>query len=170
MSDSPTAPKKERPLAIVIAGVVQNNQILLLQRAKEPYLGLWSLPGGKIEKGEQIAEAAKREVMEETGIDCAFEKHLGIVSEFLEENGNMSEHFLIHVCRLAPKTNAVTSSNEGKAQLHSLYSLAQLKNSIIPSDYLMIEKLLLQNNPKNYYECIIEKQGNEHVLKKFELV
>ncbi len=46
----------------------QNGSILLVRRAKPPLAGFWSLPGGKIESGENTTEAACREVLEETGI------------------------------------------------------------------------------------------------------
>jgi ADP-ribose pyrophosphatase YjhB (NUDIX family) len=45
------------------------DQVLLVQRAKAPSIGLWSLPGGKVEVGETLREACLREVKEETGLD-----------------------------------------------------------------------------------------------------
>jgi 8-oxo-dGTP diphosphatase len=43
-------------------------RLLMVRRAHEPGLGRWSLPGGRIEPGETPAEAAAREVFEETGL------------------------------------------------------------------------------------------------------
>lgn len=43
--------------------------MLLIQRGHEPAIGRWSLPGGRLEPGETSAEAAVREVREETGLD-----------------------------------------------------------------------------------------------------
>jgi 8-oxo-dGTP diphosphatase len=51
------------------AGIVvfRGEEVLLVRRGKPPYEGEWSLPGGKIEYGETAAEAALRELAEETG-------------------------------------------------------------------------------------------------------
>ncbi len=43
-------------------------RILLIQRAREPFRGKWALPGGFMEENERLAETARRELMEETGI------------------------------------------------------------------------------------------------------
>ena len=46
----------------------QKDKVLMLHRSKEPYLGLYNLLGGKIEKGEDYLESAYRELFEESGI------------------------------------------------------------------------------------------------------
>jgi 8-oxo-dGTP diphosphatase len=52
-----------------VYGIIQkNNQILLVKKNRGPYLGLFDLPGGRIEAGETIDEALVREIREETGI------------------------------------------------------------------------------------------------------
>lgn len=52
----------------VLVYVVQDTKVLLLHRNKEPNLGLWVAPGGKIELNESPREAAYRELKEETGL------------------------------------------------------------------------------------------------------
>jgi len=56
------------PTLAASAAVFRGGKVLIARRVQPP--GLWSLPGGRIEKGESPEEAAQREVYEETGIDC----------------------------------------------------------------------------------------------------
>lgn len=60
----------ERPVAAVGVVVVRDDEILLIRRGKPPYVGEWSIPGGKIEHGETAQEAAIRELAEETGVSA----------------------------------------------------------------------------------------------------
>jgi ADP-ribose pyrophosphatase YjhB (NUDIX family) len=48
----------------------ERGRILLIKRLYPPGRGRWSIPGGHVEKGEDVLEAAKRELYEETGIDA----------------------------------------------------------------------------------------------------
>ena len=58
----------EAPLVGVGAVIVRDGQVLLVQRANEPSRGRWSIPGGIVELGETLAQAAVREVAEECQI------------------------------------------------------------------------------------------------------
>ncbi len=53
-----------------------DGSVLIIERAKPPFSGVWSLPGGHIEANEDPAETARREVLEETGLEVEIAGHL----------------------------------------------------------------------------------------------
>ncbi len=58
-----------RPYVGVGVIVFRDHEVLLIQRNKEPNKGQWSIPGGRQMLGETVAEAAQRELLEETGVN-----------------------------------------------------------------------------------------------------
>ncbi len=155
------------PLAVAIAALLQDGKILFIKRVKGSYIGFWGLPGGKIEKNEHVSDAAVREIFEETGIKSTFVSHLGFVSEHLKEENIVHQHFLLHLCELSPQTTTLIPGKEGALQWFSLAELPAMKDKIIPSDYLMVERMVLRRE-KTYYNCVVEKRGEEHVIQRFD--
>ena len=66
------------------ACVWKDGKVLLVQRAKPP-LGLWSLPGGRVEFGETAVVAAKRELLEESGVTADLTVFIGLYEVILDK-------------------------------------------------------------------------------------
>jgi 8-oxo-dGTP diphosphatase len=59
----------DAPVVGVGAVIVQGDKAIIVKRANDPYKGQWSIPGGRVELGEALADAVRREMREETGLD-----------------------------------------------------------------------------------------------------
>ena len=66
------------------ACVWKDGKVLLIQRAKPP-LGLWSLPGGRVEFGETAVAAAERELLEESGVTADLTAFVGLYEVILDK-------------------------------------------------------------------------------------
>jgi ADP-ribose pyrophosphatase YjhB (NUDIX family) len=72
-------------------------RLLLVLRGRAPAAGLWSIPGGKVEPGESLEEATRREVLEETGLAVIVGEYAGTVERDAPDGGV----FVIHDYRAA---------------------------------------------------------------------
>jgi len=94
MTDSRLYPS--RPILAASVAVFRNGRALLAARGKPPSEGLFSLPGGQVEIGETLAEAALRELREEVGVEA---KLIGLIApvEFIERDreGRIKHHIVI---------------------------------------------------------------------------
>jgi len=68
----------EKPEIAVGAVIIDADRLLMVRRGKAPAEGLWTIPGGRVEKGEYLSDALEREVMEETGLNVTAGALLGI--------------------------------------------------------------------------------------------
>ncbi|MFN0191584.1 MAG: NUDIX hydrolase [Aestuariivirga sp.] len=80
----------------VSACVWREGRVLLVQRSQPPLQGVWSLPGGHVEPGETLVEAAAREVLEETGIYARIAQLAGLYDLIRRaDDGTLTLHYVI---------------------------------------------------------------------------
>jgi len=92
----------EYPLIGVGAVIVQDRRTLLIRRGQPPLLGEWSLPGGVLECGEALRDAAIREAREETGLTVEVAEMLGVYERVIRgDDGRVRYHYVLidFLCR-----------------------------------------------------------------------
>lgn len=85
-----------RPICGVGVVVRKDDTMLLIQRGRAPRLGEWGLPGGAVELGEALREAARREVREECGIEIEVGPVIDAVDVMQrDDSGRLQFHYIV---------------------------------------------------------------------------
>jgi len=87
----------EHPLVGVGAIIIENARVLLVKRAHPPIQGQWSVPGGVLEVGELVREAAVREAREETGLIVEPGDLLGVYDRILHDREQRVQYHYVLV-------------------------------------------------------------------------
>ncbi|GJD78753.1 NUDIX hydrolase [Methylobacterium gregans] len=97
MSETESRLFPARPFVGASIAVIRGDRVLLAARANAPMRGVWTLPGGLVEAGETLAEAALRELREEVGLEA---RVVGVLSptEIIDRDaeGRARHHYVVH--------------------------------------------------------------------------
>jgi ADP-ribose pyrophosphatase YjhB (NUDIX family) len=86
----------DHPRVGVGAVVLDGDRVLLVRRGRGPAEGKWSIPGGLVDLGERIEEAARREVLEECGIPVRIAGLAGVVDRVIRDpGGRVRYHYVL---------------------------------------------------------------------------
>lgn len=127
------------PKVAATAVVERAGLVLMLRRAVETGYGLWSLPGGYVDRGEVVEEAAAREVLEETGLQVKINGLVGLFSE--------SGHPVVVAAYAAEETGGKLEAGPEALEL-GFYPLDALPTLAFPRDRLILARWQsLRDNP-----------------------
>jgi len=103
-----------KPELCVGAVVVIGGDLLMVQRGRGVGQGLWSIPGGRVERGETLPAAVTRELWEETGVAGHCDRFLGLVERIGEDH-----HFVIldYAVQAAPEARLTARAGDDAAAL-----------------------------------------------------
>ncbi len=126
--------KYHRPAYTADTVLISNNDegevfILLVRRGNAPFQGAWALPGGFVNEGETSAEAARRELCEETGVDVTDPEAFALVGVYdtpgRDPRGwTVSAAYAVHVSRMIEARGADDAAEAGWFPVKSLPTLA----------------------------------------------
>jgi len=97
----------ELPFVGVGAIIIEDERVVLVKRTHAPLQGEWSIPGGILELGETVREAAAREAMEETGLKVEPSDLLGVFDRVVKDDaGCVLYHYVLidFLCRTGGRT------------------------------------------------------------------
>ena len=108
----------DQPLVGVGAIIIEGSRVVLVKRGHPPLAGEWSIPGGVLEVGETVREAAVREAREETGLTVEPGDLLGVFDRVLpDETGRTKYHYVLidFLCRrVAGEPQAAGDATEAR--------------------------------------------------------
>ena len=112
------------PQVCVGAIAVDNDRLLLIRRGHGPGAGEWSVPGGRVEGGETLAEAVVRELAEETGLEGVCDDLVGWVERVGDDH-----HYVILDFRVTilDARDPVAGGDAAEAAWVDLHEVADLR-------------------------------------------
>jgi ADP-ribose pyrophosphatase YjhB (NUDIX family) len=112
MSVAETRAYPNRPYLAVSAAIFRDGKVLLVRRARQPALNLYTLPGGVVEAGETLIEALTREVREETALTIEPAGLAGYREAIMRDRERRLERHFVILCFAARWLAGETKLNE----------------------------------------------------------
>jgi len=129
--------KELSPIPIILAAVVNKDEILLIRRNKRPYQKYWSLLGSKMKMEENFEEAAKRVVKEKARLDADYETMASVLYERVEGDEIIKHSFIHFFVKMKAKETELKFSQHGELKW---FKIKDLENAgLIPSDLWLIK-------------------------------
>ena len=132
-----------KPILATMVYCIKDGDVLLMLRNKEPNLGLWVGPGGKLEPGESPYDRAKRELYEETGLEVNDLYFRGLITE-ISPRPDWQWLMFLYVATEFSGT-LVEDKREGRLSWCSLSEVMQLP--IPEADSVFFQKVININMP-----------------------
>ncbi|MDX8531287.1 NUDIX hydrolase [Mesorhizobium sp. VK25A] len=132
--------EQRKIIPAVSVAVVRDGTVLLVKRGRAPSQGLYAYPGGKVEPGETLAEAAARELLEETGLEATGYRPL----RDIHIDGNEANHAVDYLLTVfgAAYAGGEPAANDD-AETAAFYTLAEMAGMPLAGDVFSVAEELL---------------------------
>lgn len=138
-----TFPK--HPLVGVGGVVIHRERALLIRRGRPPLKGEWSIPGGIVQLGEELAAGVRRELKEETGLEVEPLECILLFDRILREGHRVKYHYVIadYLCRckrgrLRPASDVIDARWVRRENL-AQYNLTEMATKVIMRAFELME-------------------------------
>lgn len=108
----------KQPLVGVGAIIIEHGRVLLVKRGKAPLLGEWSIPGGMLELGETLRQAAEREALEETGLNVRATEILGVFERIVPDPEKRTLYHYVLIDFLCERVSGDVRASGDAADAH----------------------------------------------------
>jgi 8-oxo-dGTP diphosphatase len=125
----------EVPLVGVGAIIIEGDRIVLVKRAHPPLQAEWSIPGGVLEVGELVREAAVREAREETGLTVEPGELLGVYDRVLRDAGQRVQYHYVLIDFLCRRVGGKLKAASDAAEVR-WFTRAELPGLSLAEDTL----------------------------------
>jgi len=165
--DGETGKTEQTPLFGVLVVLVDNNNLLFAKRLKHPFYGYYGMITGKIKFDENVLDAAKRELLEETGLEAELEIKGMYASKTFENNNLVFNNQLFVIKGINPSGKLIEKTREGECMWVPLSDINTLK--VFPGIKKYLE--MVNRNGFSWIEAVRElKDGvfvsNKEVIEK----
>ena len=140
------------PLVGVGAIIIENSRVVLVKRSHPPLQGQWSIPGGVLEVGEHVRDAAIREAREETGLTVEPGELLGVYDRVLRDTEQRVQYHYVLIDFLCRRVAGDLAAASDAAEV-GWFSREQLPALKLAEDTLDVIR-------KGFRRLVISAQAN----------
>jgi ADP-ribose pyrophosphatase YjhB (NUDIX family) len=137
----------DRPFIGVGALIVENGRVALVKRGHAPLAGEWSIPGGILEVGETLREAAIREALEETCLHVEPQELLGVFDRVVRDQAGRVLYHYVLIDFYCPRTRGDLKAS-GDADDARWFSPQEIAELPLPDDTAEVIRLAFQRSGK----------------------
>jgi ADP-ribose pyrophosphatase YjhB (NUDIX family) len=123
------------PKVAVVVVVIQDAKFLLVKRAVDPGKGYWAFPAGFVDAGEDPREAARREILEETGLEIRITRLLDVFPRNSDDGGTAD----IIIAYAAHITGGALHADDD-AEAVGWFTTLDLPELVFATTYILVER------------------------------